>query len=141
MKKAKESYVNLLLLLALLFFSFNVAITSADPYALDLSETTCLAKDIVTGPVGWECETPSGSYIITFFGVNRASIDGTFLTVRRLDCNSFSIDELKATYTNLKVSDSKNFIATESLSGESPVEIKCTYIPPPAKPSELDTPQ
>ena len=123
---------------AWLFFCLSAGYVLADPYALDLSETTCLAKDIVTGPLGWECESPSGSFIITFFGVNRASIDGTFFTVTSSDCNSFTINELKVTYANLKVSDSKNFTGIESLPGESPVEIKCTYIPPPAKPNVLD---
>jgi len=115
----------------LLTITVHINESVADPYALDLSKTSCLSKDIITGPIGWDCVSESGQFIITFFGINRASIDGTFFTIDRSECGSFTIKELDIRYSDIKISDSKNFSAKESLSGKNPIAIECEYIPPP----------
>jgi len=74
MKQALRSSVSFFLQLTLFSFIFGAGNAFANPYDLDLSKTACLAKDIATGPVGWECKTSSGSFIITFFGVNGGAI-------------------------------------------------------------------
>lgn len=76
----------------LLLLFYNVKIVEADPYNMNLLDSTCLANDITTGPLGWYCETPDGPFIITFFGINKAGLDGKIIDVTSTNCDSFSIN-------------------------------------------------
>ncbi len=135
MKQAKGCYVSFLLQLILLLFAFGTGNAFAGPTTIDLSATTCLAKDIVTGPVGWECKTPSNSFIMTFFGVNRGAIGEKDITVNVPNCNSIEIRELGVSYTGLIAISGRAFTALKTLTGQVSVSIECEYIPPPNGPS------
>jgi hypothetical protein len=87
-----KNLFNVPLFLVLLVFGFVVKNASADPYNLDLLDSSCLANDITTGPLGWYCETSSGHFIITFFGIDQAGVNGQIVKVNIEDCNTFSIN-------------------------------------------------
>lgn len=108
---------------------------SAGQDNLNLAKSSCLAIDIITGPVGWDCTTENGSFMIIFYGADKASINGTILTVKSMDCNSFRLEELDVDYSDLRVVDSRNFIGKEEVSRENPVKIKCSNftLPHPTK--------
>ncbi len=108
------------------------------PKVVDFLSSTCLATDIITGPSGLNCQTPSGPFIITFFGINQGAIGGEDITVNVLDCNSFEIKELGLTFTKLKAVSSHTLTTTQNLAGQSPLSFQCEYIPPPVPPPSLN---
>lgn len=106
----------------------------ADPFEINLSNSTCLAKDITTGPIGWNCKGYNRSFIITFFGVDKGAVGETDVTVNVVNCNSIEIKELEISYTNLKPVSNHVFTTIENLKGQNPISIECEYIPPPIRP-------
>ena len=121
----------------LFYFGFIVINTSADSvnYEMDLRESTCLSNDLTTGPIGWYCDTPSGPFMISFFGVNKAGVNGNIVELNNLDCNSFSIDietsKKEITFSNKPpaIGDDASFsgqtiIENESIKNNEPTIIK-----------------